>query len=82
MANVIVNKVDLDDLNDWLYTQGIDQLSELSNLACESAYFLAATDEDGVPTDNCKDAISKHNDLNRFLSVFNLVKNQISIMES
>jgi hypothetical protein len=82
MANAIINRVDADDLHDWLYTQGIDQLTELSNLASQSAYFLTATDSEGEPTEKCREAISHHNDLNRFLSVLNLVRNQISIMEN
>lgn len=82
MANVIVNKVEVEDLHDWLYSQGLEQLIELSNSANQSAYYLTATNSEGEPTEKCREAISHHNDLNRFLSVLNLVRNQISIMDN
>jgi hypothetical protein len=81
MATNIIHSIASDDLSSWLYEDGFEGLLEHSNSMCELAFYLSDTDDDDTPSENCHKALRQLNDLRAHLSVLNLVKHHISILE-
>lgn len=82
MDNAIINKVDVEHLHDWLYTEGLEQLILLSNAVSQTYYSLNDVGDDGELTQKALEAHKNQTQLSSFLSLMNLVKNQITAIDS
>lgn len=82
MTNAIVNKICPDDLNNWLYTDGMNELVARSHIVSQSYHFLSLTDEDGDPSDKAREAFHDMSNFQSLLSVITLVRSQISLIDN
>jgi hypothetical protein len=77
MTNEKATKVNPDDLHQWFYTAGVDELIEKSTTLSESYMFIGSTDEQGNPTELAYKAMRSADDLVSILSVVRVVKAEL-----
>jgi hypothetical protein len=82
MPNKHVTQVDPENLSDWIYSKGFDNLLVESKRLISVAHNLYQTDDNGDPTDNALEANRVLSDFTYLADVIVTLKNQIELLES
>ncbi|WNO11419.1 hypothetical protein [Teredinibacter sp. KSP-S5-2] len=77
MVDQLVDQVDNDSLNQWLYEDGFQKLIEKAAKVCSMYPFVFDVNADGEPSDKALESVSHINELSSILSVIHVVQSQL-----